>query len=322
MVSSGYGVITRRRLFGAIGGGLTASFRKLPHGAFSMPTIPYIVVDDYCLSDDADDTAAFVRATAAAAENGRPIALSGREYLISATIDVPSGLHFLAAGAVAPPGNQIFDQTKSSSRIRRTKDFVMFRIKGQSSLTGGPLRHSVFFDGITFSGGGFPSDTVQLIAVSRAYMRECYFVNSTGRHILFWEAWDCRIENTDFEWGGTADGTVPMIELRSGNGYEYTNQVHFVGCRLESYPGTALAVTGNNTNEIFVTNCKFESLFSNLPAITLDSAVTVSLSPVQITSRGDPTHTLQGQIIARNCGGIFGTLLSEHIGPSNAVLQS
>ena len=118
------------------------------------------------------------------------------------------------------------------------------------------MRHSIGIRGILFHGDDRPSDVVQFVAASRITVEDCVFLTSKGRHVLLWEAFDCRFHNTDFEWGRTAGSGIPMIELRSGDGMENANQVHFVGCRCESYPGTAIALTGNNTNEIFFTNCE------------------------------------------------------------------
>jgi hypothetical protein len=198
---------------------------------------------------------------------------------------------------------------------------VAFSAKGISVLQGARLKHSISIRHIQFHGGGFASDFMQLTAVAYVYITECFFTQAEGRHLLMWEVFDSRILNTDFEWGGSAKHNTPMIELRSGSGYELTNQVFFVNCRCESYPGTAIAVTGNNTNEIFFTNCKLESGQAEKPALTLENAAVVHFSPMQIFSRGPKEGHFVGQVAAHRCTGLFGTLLCEHRGPTAGGAQ-
>ncbi len=103
-----------------------------------------------------------------------------------------------------------------------------------------------------------------------------------------------------------------MIELRSGQGLEYTNSVHFVGCRCESYPGIAIALSGRNTNKIFLTNCKLESLASSDPALLMQGAKVVSCQGVQITGRGSSGATLRALVAARQCSFLLGDITLEH----------
>ena len=75
---------------------------------------------------------------------------------------------------------------------------------------------------------------------------------------------------TGHEWNGITELNTPVPRA----------VWFFVNCRCESYPGTALAITGGNTNEIFFTNCKFESGQAERPAITLESAAVIHFGPV------------------------------------------
>jgi hypothetical protein len=196
--------------------------------------------------------------------------------------------------------------------LRRVRDCVMLRAQGTSYRGGGPMRTSIALRDILFDGGDFASDMVRFIAATRIGIDDCFFARSKGRILLLWEVFDSRVTNTDFEWGGTAGSEMPMIELRSGRGMEYTNQIHFVGCRCESYPGTAIALTGTNTNKIFFTNCKLESGTSNDPALRMGNAVMVHFNGLQITGRGTPGAQLPAFVEARDCVALFGDLFLEY----------
>ncbi len=275
-----------------------------------------IFVDDFVRPGDEDDTPAIRAAIDEARRSGGPLHFAARLYNISDTIEMPSGLNLAGAGRT-----RLRDPEIPGTTIRRTRDVVAFAAKGISVLAGAHLKHSISIRHIQFHGGGFASDFMQLTAVAYVYITECFFTQAEGRHLLMWEVFDSRILNTDFEWGGSPKRNTPMIELRSGSGYELTNQIFFVNCRCESYPGTALAITGGNTNEIFFTNCKFESGQADRPAITLENAAVVHFGPVQIFSRGPKDTHFAGQVSAHRCSGLFGTLLCEHRGPTGGGAQ-
>lgn len=270
-----------------------------------------IFVDDFVRPDDGDDTRAIKAAIEEARRTGGTLHFAARLYKISETIEMPSGLNMVGAGRT-----RLRDPEIPGTTIQRQRDVVAFAAKGVSVLAGAHLKHSISIRNMAFHGGGFSSDFMQLTAVAYVYITECFFTQAEGRLLSMWEVFDSRVVNTDFEWGGSPKRNAPMIELRSGGGYEFTNQVFFVNCRCESYPGTALAITGNNTNEIFFTNCKFESGQATRPAITLENAAVINFAPVQIFSRGPKGARFEGQVSARKCSGLFGSLLCEHRGPS------
>ncbi len=273
-----------------------------------------ISVDLFIDGNAADETGAVRRAIMAARDYGGRLMFSARTYRIGGTLDLPSGIQLIGAGAVAGAGPDEVPGTV----LQRISDCVMLRMAGQSFRNGGPMRHSAQLRGILFDGGDFTSDLAQFVAVSRVTITDCFFLRSRGRHLLLHEVFDSRIGNTDFDGGGrsgsggTAALAPPAVELRSGDGYEYTNHVHFTGCRLESYPGTAIALTGGNTNKIYLTDCKLESLASNRPALTASNAVALHLAGVQITARGEAGATLDSLLSIQDSSFIVGDLILEH----------
>lgn len=146
---------------------------------------------------------------------------------------------------------------------------------------------------IKFSTGDIQTDIpcVDLTCVGTFTINNCKF-HGQGKQLLLWEAFDSRIYNTDFDWGGFPDGTS-AVELRSTNGgndenqnYEYTNNIYIDGCRFETYTGTALETTGENTNLIFVSNCKFESRQVRKSHIKLINANALKFKNVFIATNG------------------------------------
>ena len=114
---------------------------------------------------------------------------------------------------------------------------------------------------------------------------------------------------------------MPGIELRSGSGYEFTNQIHFTGCVFESFYGTAIASTGTNTNEIFFQNTKIESLQTNKPLLTFTDTNMVHFGGLQVYSKGTATNTIDAQIVLSNCNTVGGIVYLEH-GTGGATLTN
>ena len=136
---------------------------------------------------------------------------------------------------------------------------------------------------------------VDLTCVGIFNMENCTF-HGQGKQLLLWEAFDSRIYNCNFNWGGRSNG-LPAVELRSTNGgvesnptYEYTNNIYFDGCRFETYVGSALETTGKNTNLIFVNNCKFESRQVKSPHLKLSNANALKFKNVLIATNGSETY--------------------------------
>lgn len=297
-----------RRLF--INSALALSASGAPALSSSNPAIyttPFIYVDNFFKSDTQDATDAIAAALDASKAVGGALVFGAREYVISRTLELPSGAHLIGQGANTGPGEAGLPGTV----IRRSSPSVLFQMQGRSFKTGGPMKHSLIMRDILFDGSDIPVDLMQFEAVSRIRVEGCFFRRSGGRHLLFWEVFDSRITDCDFEWGGMS-GRAPMVELRSGQGMELTNHVHFVGCRFESYPGIAVLISGENTNKIFFDRCKFESLNSVQPALVMENANVVHFNGLQVTGRGVESMTLRSLLQASGCSFLSGDIILEH----------
>jgi len=266
------------------------------------------------LNGETDDAPRFNRIIAdAVAQKIGKVKLGARDYYItSQTVDM-SAASGLAWEGVA------FDNKSTGAVIQGTQiirgaNIVAIKAIGSSVSTGGTNIRGFRFSKIRFKGGDFVEDFMQLKACAVTYLDDVMFTGMMGRQIYMQEVMDSRITNCVFEWGGSTDGTLPMIELVSGSGYEYTNQLHLVGNRFETYRGTALKTTGSNTNEIYMTNNKMESLISNQPALVLQGANTVNLGTLNICSKGTVGQTLSSQVVIDSSSGVQGLLWLEHTG--------
>lgn len=286
-------------------------------GEAKVSNINKLYVEDFKrLPTETDDTRRINEAVQFAIKNGyNALELSAKLYLLRGTIVIPTGFKVIGTGWERRSTNG------KGTRIRRIENVIALRASGQSVRIGTPGHiQSIEFVGIRFEGGDLSEDFMLLEATSLAVLNNCQFFGMGGRQLYLKEVMDSRVLNCSFDVGGTTDGSLPAVELYSGGDIEYTNQIHFVGCRWESYRGTALALTGKNTNEIFFTNCKMESLTSNEHHLTIIASNVIRFDGVQITSKGSRGETIKSIVDVRNSSGIFGELLLEHLG-SGATLN-
>ena len=239
-----------------------------------------------------DDTQAFNDAIAYIElhHNANTLYIPRGEYIISETLQIPSGLHLKGAGRDR--------KTQDSTALKRKYDKTLLQAKGMSILEENSTGHIEDFivEDIKLVSNDFKSTPmVDFTCAGNFRIKNCFFFGQ-GTQLLLWEAFDSRITDTDFEWGGDAATKLPAIELRSTNGgnesnptKEYTNEIHFVGCRFESYPGYAIKTTGINTNEIFLTNCKFESIENTIGHFWFEKCSTLLFKNVQWCLGGNGT---------------------------------
>lgn len=244
--------------------------------------------------------------TACGINGGGKVLLPGGIIQWGQDINIPSG---------------VILEGKSQSSITSTMGTQLKRIGnasinliGTSILTGVPTRYNTFRD-IRFNGNGFSTtDLVIAKAAGVVLFEDCFLFNTNARLFYGQELMDSRFVNTWFENGGSTDGLVPAMELVSGSGYEYTNQIMFESCRFEKYNGTALKTTGANTNEISFTDTKFESLISNVSHIVFSQANVINFNWLQVCSKGTVGNTLPSQIVFDAVQGVTGTMVLEHTG--------
>jgi len=231
-----------------------------------------------------------------------------RQFLINATVNLPSNITI---------EGQCYEMKGSfeGSTLVRTSDVTVFKAQGESILAGNAANaKSITINNLKIKGNDLASDLVQFIYATDIKFNNVFLFGTTGRAFYAKELMDSRFTNFFTEWCGSTDGTLAAIELESGNGGEFSNEVHFIGNRHESYRGTALRTVGLNVNELFFTDCKFESVFSNNTHLEFNDAVAIHLNGVNICSKGSSGSTLPQQIKFTNCTSVSGALFLEHTG--------
>lgn len=206
--------------------------------------------------------------------------------------------------------------------IKRTSNVPIFTATGATVLSNGEHLYNVELEDLRINGADLSNPALDIAAVSSFRMRRVFVTACGGQWIRALEVFDARFVDCEFTWGGNTAGTTPGFEAASGSGYEYTNQLHFLQCRFESYRGTAFATTGLNTNELFFESCKFEGVESRVPHIRFQDAVSIGLFNVQVTGGSTTGGAIARLVEFNGCRSIWGTLFVEMAGTATTTLGS
>lgn len=270
-----------------------------------------------------DSTAAFQAAVNYANASGiLGVLVPFGEWIIHG-LEMKSGVKLIALGGhQRQVGGDI-----NGAIFTRTLDVPMITATGISIKDPSPLGVvDLEFHGIRFDGGGetFNADIFDLKVVYTSLFSRCSILQTSGRLIKMTECFDNRFDNCRFEWGGTADGTVPAVELISNGDYEATNQIHFSGCVFEAFRGIALKTTDADggtgtyrTNEIYFNQTKVEGNASDQPLMLFEKCGGIHFNLLQLTARGTPGNTNEALIKFDRCNNITGHLHAE-ISPGGA----
>lgn len=245
------------------------------------------------------------------------VALNGKKYEFDTNITWNPAVKLSGAGYQKSGG-----ATTLGSVLKRTAD-VTFSVIGTSVNAGGPHNAAFNMCDFAFEGGDRTATLFELKATSYARISNVFFAASNQRLVDMTEFFDSDFLDCHFEWGGTSDGTHPMIALNSNlNGFEFTNQVRFTNCRMESYRGHAIRSFGTGTNEIYFTATKMESVQSNLAALYLYECTGVHFNLLQVASCGNNTGTIDSAILLENCRHVTGSIHMEHFGAVRSPMSS
>lgn len=219
----------------------------------------------------ADDTEA-IQAAIDAAENG-------------GVIELPRGTYKVRGLKVTKHGTTITGEARWGTRIARhsgTKPLLDF--SGQFSLDG----HLKFcsLSNITLTGDYQSGVLLQSYFVDNFVFRDVSFRYCSGLAMDVVEMWDTRFYNCSWEDCGSP--TEPATLFRNtreegvfGHGQDNTNQIHFLGCRWETFRNGAIKLDGGANgsphllNGFFFVSCKMESrrlagpAFQIMPGCTL-----------------------------------------------------
>ncbi|MFE1381853.1 glycosyl hydrolase family 28-related protein [Streptomyces sp. NPDC058740] len=219
----------------------------------------------------ADDTAAIQRALdAAAAAGGGTVYFPAGKYLVKPAGGAP-------ALAVKGDGTRLTGAGAKAAMLVKGGDGILLRMSGTGAAysTGATHRRYCSVENLGFNGNGKTGLLLELYYNNNSYFRDVFMTSNRDMCVDAVEFWDSRFYNLVIEdcTGTSGSTTQPNIWLRNassatdgawGHSKDNINQIHFIGCRLEAFGTGALwigqgAVTTNNPNGIYITDCKFET---------------------------------------------------------------
>ncbi|MFE5792215.1 glycosyl hydrolase family 28-related protein [Streptomyces sp. NPDC056503] len=230
-----------------------------------------------------DDTSAIQAAIDAAAAKGGTVYFPAGSYLVKPTGSTP---------ALTITGNNIrlTGASSKSAMLVKGGDGILMRMSGTPSAPSGSThRRYCSVDNIGFNGNGKTGLLLELYYANNCTVRDVFMTSNRDICIDGVEFWDSRFYNLVIEscTGPAGSSAHPNIWLRNSStatagawGYstDNTNQIHFVGCRIEAFGTGALWITQgpagtNNPNGIHITDCKFEtSQMQGGPHLKVDSS--------------------------------------------------
>lgn len=242
----------------------------------------WISVKSYGAAGDGvtDDTVAIQAAVTAAAAvapaNGCVVYFPAGVYAVKP--GVTTAAITLNNGVTAYTGIRLVGDSIGSTQIKKLGNGTLISMSGISSdPTGATHCKTSSIENIHLSGNGFTGQVIQAYYADNLYFQNIRIVNNPDVCVAGVEFWDSRFYNMVIELSGstTANASTPNILLQCsaaasgfGSSSDTTNQIHFVGCRFESFHTGALWVrqgTGSSSgcNSIYIVNCKMETAAIN-----------------------------------------------------------
>ncbi len=257
----------------------------------TVGTPDWISVKSYGAAGDGvtDDTAAINAAIAAAAAlnsgNGGVVYFPAGVYAV--TPGGSSAAITLNNGTTAYTGIRLVGDSIGTTQIQKTGNGTLISMSGVSSdPTGATHCKACSIENIHLSGNGFTGQVIQAYYADNLYFQNIRIVGNPDVCVAGVEFWDSRFYNLVIELSGstTPNAATPNVLLQcsaaaSGFGFssDTTNQIHFVGCRFESFHTGAMWVrqgTGSSSgcNSIYLVDCKMETgVINGGPHLLVDS---------------------------------------------------
>lgn len=226
-----------------------------------------INVTDYGAKGDGvtDDTDA-IQAAIDSAENG-------------GIIEIPRGTYPVRGLKIKKHGTAITGEARYGTRlVRHSGTAPLLDFSGTASLNGHLKYCSI--TNIMLIGNYKPGTLLRSYFADNFVYRDVSFSNCDGVSLDFVEVWDTRFYSCT--WENCGNQTEPAALFRNsmpqgefGYGDDNTNQIHFLGCRWESWRNGAVRLDGGANssphllNGFFFVSCKMESRHAAGPAFQI-----------------------------------------------------
>lgn len=208
-------------------------------------------------------------------------------------IEVPRGTYPIRGLKIKRHGVTITGEARFGTRlVRHSGTDPLIDFSGTFSLDGHLKFCSV--TNITLIGNYKPGTLIRSYFADNFVYRDVSFVHCDGTALDFVEVWDTRFYNCS--WENCGNNNEPATLFRNsmqqgefGYGNDNTNQIHFLGCRWESWRNGAVCLHGaangsaHLLNGFFFVSCKMESRHAAGPAFQiLDGSTLIFVNQLYI----------------------------------------
>lgn len=219
-----------------------------------------------------DDTAAIQAAIDAVGRGG--------------TVNIPRGNYMVSGLKIKNNGTTIAGEARFGTRLVRIKGSTAPLI--DMSGTGTMDNHIKYcsIGNITLHGNFSPGVLVRSYYADNCILRDVSFAHCDGLAMDFVEVWDTRLYFC--VWENCGSYTQPATLFRNtlpegqfGYGDDSTNQIHFLGCRWESFRNGAVKIHGaahgsrRLLNGMFFVSCKMETRHASGAAFQIMEGSTI-----------------------------------------------
>ncbi|HET9411569.1 MAG TPA: glycosyl hydrolase family 28-related protein [Candidatus Saccharimonadales bacterium] len=224
------------------------------------------VVDFGAKGDGATDDTDAIQAAIDSAENG-------------GIIEIPRGTFMIRGLKIKRHGITITGEARYGTRLVRLNGLEpLIDLSGTFTLDGHRKFCSV--TNISLIGNYKPGVLLRAYFADNYVFRDVSFVHCDGVSVDFVEVWDTRFYNCSWENCGSMEEPAALfrnslLQGEFGYGTDNTNQIHFLGCRWESFRNGAVALHGSANgsphllNGFFFVSCKMETRHAGGPAFQI-----------------------------------------------------
>lgn len=137
---------------------------------------------------------------------------------------------------------------------------------GYDGVTEGGFRDYIHFRDLSINGGGLATRGIHLRAARLSGISNCRFEQLLGEHVFAEQVWDSYISNCFFT-AGIYSSPSPFLHLDAGEGgYDNTNGIFVTNCRFGSFYSVPVYLHGRgygarSVNLIYFIGCQWESAY-------------------------------------------------------------